>query len=42
MRRLLARSAVLILSLVVGLATSACGGDEHKDHKNHTTSGGSK
>ena len=41
MRQLIVRLAVVILSLLVGLASSACGGDEHKDHKNHT-SGGSK
>lgn len=39
MRRLIAHSAVLILALVVGIAATACGGDEHK---NHVASGGSK
>jgi hypothetical protein len=36
------RSIAWMLALLLGLSLSACGGDEHKDHKNHDASGSSK
>jgi hypothetical protein len=40
MSRRIARSAGWILVLALGIVLSACGGDEHKDHKDHGTESG--